>query len=144
MSNVPFCRNPYNYDVDEASLASGLVCPEPSLAQQHQADEADINTIVKRFGVSGMLPQAARAPTYDDFSEVVDFHTAQLAIRRAQESFMTLPAAIRSRFGNDPGAFVDFCSEESNREELRSMGLVVSGAPSEAPVAPSDPQAGSA
>ena len=142
MSNVPFVRSPYNYDVDAVSVDTGLSCPEPTKAQQHQADEADINTIVRRFGVSGVLPTAARAPSYDDFSEVVDFHTAQLAIRRAQESFMALPADVRTRFDNDPGLFVDFCSEESNREELRKMGLVVSGASSEASVDPSASQVG--
>ena len=144
MSNVPFVRSPYNYDVDAASIEGGLSCPEPTKAQQHMADEADINTIVRRFGVSGVLPAGARAPSYDDFSEVVDFHTAQLAIRRAQESFMALPADVRTRFDNDPGLFVDFCSEESNREELRKMGLVVSGASSEASVASSSSQAGEA
>jgi len=144
VSNAPFVRSPYNYDVDSASVESGLSCPEPTKAQQHQADEADINTIVRRFGVSGVLPAAARAPSYDDFSEVVDFHTAQLAIRRAQESFMALPADVRTRFDNDPGLFVDFCSEESNREELRKMGLVVSGASSEAPLVAEGSQAGQA
>lgn len=119
-----FMRNPYNYDVDEASVASGLSCPEPTRTQQHQAAEADINLIVKRFSQTGLLPNAAKAPTYADFSEVVDFQSAQIAIRSAQEAFMTLPANVRYRFNNDPGAFVDFCSEEGNRSELIDLGLI--------------------
>lgn len=139
---APFVRSPYNYDVDAASDESGLFCDEPSKAQQHQAEEADINTIVRRFGITGTLPTSVRAPTYDDFSEVVDFQTAQLAIRLAMESFQQLPAAVRARFQNDPGTFVDFCSQEQNREEMRSLGLVVSGASSVASVASSDDGAG--
>lgn len=134
---VPFVRSPYNYDVDQASDESGLSCPEPTRTQQHQAEEADINTIVKRFGITGTLPQGLRVPTYEDFSEVVDFHTAQLAIRSAQESFYRLPAAVRARFQNDAGLFVDFCSDPSNLSELREMGLAAPGAPQEAPVDPS-------
>lgn len=133
-----FVRNPYNYDVDAASDESGLACADPSKAQQHQAEEADINTIVRRFGITGQLPQSVRAPTYDDFSEVVDFQSAQLAIRAAMESFAQLPADVRARFSNDPGTFVDFCSQEQNREEMRAMGLVVSGASPVASVASSD------
>ena len=52
---IPFMRTPYNYDTDEVSVDSGLVCPEPTLAQQQFKDEADINLILERFGRTGEL-----------------------------------------------------------------------------------------
>lgn len=119
-----FLRTPYNYDTMEASDASGLECPEPTLAQQNAKDECDINTIVRRFGLTGELPNNVRMPKYGDFTNVTTYHDAMNAVIAANESFMQLPADVRSRFNNDAGAFVDFCSDESNRAEAEKLGLV--------------------
>jgi phage internal scaffolding protein len=125
-----FLRTPYNYDTMQASNESALECLDESLAQQNAKDESDINTIVRRFGLTGELPSNVRAPQYGDFSAATDYHSAMNAVLAANEAFMKLPAHIRTRFDNDPGAFVDFCSDEKNREEAKSLGLIV-GPPSE-------------
>jgi len=124
MRKPPFVRNPYNYDVDEASNESGLYCSDPSLTQQHQKDDADINVIVERFGLTGQLPNAISEPQYGDFTNVSDYHSAMNAVRAAQESFMELPAKLRSRFDNDPAKFIDFVTDDNNRQEAVSLGLV--------------------
>lgn len=122
----PFVRDPYNYDVDEASKETGIVCPpEDGVAQQQFAEECDINTIVKRFGLTGQLPEGVRMPTYADFTGVLDFQSAMNAIVMAKESFEAMPADVRARFANDPARFVDFCSDERNRAEAEKLGLVV-------------------
>jgi len=122
--SVPFLRTPYNYDTDEASSVSGLSCPEDTLAQQHAKDEADINTIVRRFGLTGELPSGVRMPQYGDFTDASDYHTSLNAVRAADAAFMQLPADIRTRFNNDAGAFVDFCLDSNNRSEAEKLGLV--------------------
>jgi phage internal scaffolding protein len=119
-----FLRTPYNYDVNEASDFSALFCEDPSLAQQHAKDECDINTIVKRFGLTGELPSGVRAPTYGDFTDATDYHTALNAVIAADAAFMQLPADIRTRFNNDAGAFVDFVSDDNNRAEAEKLGIV--------------------
>ena len=119
-----FVRAPFNYDVDEASDASALGVFEPTLAQQQFKDECDINNILERFGVTGELPTNTRLPQYGDFSGITDYQSALNAVMEAQEAFMALPAAVRARFANDPAAFVDFCSDESNRDEAIALGLV--------------------
>ena len=130
-----FLRTPYNYDTNEASDASALECLDPSLAQQHARDESDINTIVKRFGLTGELPSGVRMPQYGDFTEATDYHSAMNAVIAADAAFMQLPADIRTRFNNDAGAFVDFCSDENNRAEAEKLGLVPAApaAPNPAP-----------
>lgn len=125
-----FVRSANNYDMRSVSLDTGLMCADPSLAQQHQKDEADINVIVKRFGVTGQLPQSVRVPTYGDFSAVLDYKTANLAMISARESFMAMPADVRLRFGNDPQKFIEFCSDTANLEEMRKLGLAVPKPPS--------------
>nr|QJB18974.1 MAG: internal scaffolding protein [Microvirus sp.] len=124
-TSVVFLRTPYNYDTMEASNASALLCEDPSLAQQHARDESDINTIVKRFGLTGELPSNLRTPTYGDFSDAMDYHASLNAVRAADAAFMQLPADIRTRFNNDAGAFVDFVSDDSNRAEAEKLGLVL-------------------
>jgi phage internal scaffolding protein len=135
-----FLRTPYNYDTMEASDASGLVCSEPTLAQQHARDECDINTIVRRFGLTGELPNNVRVPRYGDFTAVSDYQTAMNMVIEANEAFMQLPAEVRSRFNNDPGALVDFISDDSNRAEAEKLGLVT-GSSSE-PVSNPAPEGG--
>lgn len=120
-----FLRTPYNYDTTEASDASALSCPEPSLAQQHMKDECDINTILRKFSITGQLPENVRMPQYGDFVDAMDYQSSLNAIKAAQESFMQLPADIRSRFDNDAGAFVDFCSNAENYDEAAKLGLVL-------------------
>lgn len=122
--SVPFLRTPYNYDVMQASNESALECLDESLAQQHARDECDINTIVRRFGLTGELPNNVRMPQYGDFTGATDYHTALNAVIAADAAFMQLPAEIRSRFNNDAGAFVDFCADERNRAEAEKLGLV--------------------
>ncbi|WNK14872.1 MAG: internal scaffolding protein [Microvirus sp.] len=121
---TPFLRTAYNYDTNKAGDESGLSCPEPTMAQQQFKDETDINTIVKRFGITGELPTNVRMPTYQDYEEIYDYHSAMNATRLATESFNKMPAEIRARFGNDPGLFVDFCANEGNRVEAEKLGLV--------------------
>jgi phage internal scaffolding protein len=120
-----FLRTPYNYDTMEASDACALSCPEPTLAQQHARDETDINTIVRRFGLTGELPSNVRVPQYGDFTHTTDYHTAMNAVLAANEAFMQLPADVRTRFNNDPGALVDFVSDDNNRAEAEKLGLVI-------------------
>ncbi|WNK13751.1 MAG: internal scaffolding protein [Microvirus sp.] len=128
-------RNPFLYDRDEASVSSGLSCADLSLAVQDQRDEVDINTIVRRFGLTGELPSDVRAPVYGDFTVVNDYQTALNAVLSAQAAFMEMPASVRERFGNDPQAFVEFCSDPVNGVEARKLGLLVPEAPEALPVA---------
>lgn len=159
MKVEPFVRSAFNYDRDVASDESGINCQErvdpetgelvatPSLAKQSFAEEADINTIVRRFGLTGQLPVGVRMPTYGDFLDVPDYHQAMNAIVAANEAFAAMPAEVRYRFNNDPGRFVEFCSNEANRDEAVKLGLVmpqaaalaaagVAGAPGGGAVAP--------
>lgn len=102
---------------------------------QSSKEEADINTLVKRFGLTGQLPQNVRVPLSGDFTDAMDFRTAMDAILAAEKSFDAMPADVRKRFNNDPGDFVDFTTAVDssgklvNLDEMRKMGLAVPPAP---------------
>lgn len=129
-----------NYDPDQASDETALTCHDPSLTRQSEKEEADINTIVRNFGVTGRLPESIRVPTYGDFDQVNDFQSAMEAINQANRSFLAMPAETRARFFNDPQVFLEFCSDSRNLDEMRKMGLAVPlpepPAPAPAPVPP--------
>lgn len=120
----PFVRDPYNYDVDQASHESGLECCDPTKAQQQFREETDINTIVKNFGLTGEMPENVKVPHYGDYSSVVDYKTAVDMVLAAEESFMELPAQVRARFNNDPQALMEFVHDEVNSAEAEKLGLV--------------------
>lgn len=118
-------RQPFAYDVDMASEESGLDCSVlPSRTQQHFKEEVDINTIVRRFGLTGELPENVPQVLQGDFTNVVDFQSAMDLIVAARESFMEQPADVRARFDNDPQKFLAFTSDAANLDEAIKLGLV--------------------
>ena len=119
-----FVRSAHNYDRDAVSIETGLFCEDESLALQSAKEESDINTIVRRFGLTGELPNDLKMPQSGDFTDVPDFHTAMNLVRAAQEEFLRVPAEIRARFNNDPQRFMDFVEDDSNRDEARKLGLL--------------------
>lgn len=92
-----------------------------SIVQQHFKEDVDVNTIVRRFGITGEMPFGASGGVYGDFTEVTDFESARARILRAEEGFLRLPAEVRERFGNDPGAIVRFAQERSEAEFIEAM-----------------------
>lgn len=135
--SLPFLRTPYNYDMNAAGDESGLKCDDPSLAQQQFKEEADINTILERFARNGgILNGPSREPLSGDFTGFGDFHSAMNTVVAAQQAFADLPAKVRTRFNNDPGQFVDFVNDESNRDEAVKLGLISPPEPVGAPESP--------
>jgi len=123
-NSTTFLRTQYNYDHNAASNASGLVCEEPTRAQQHHKDECDINVILERFGKTGQLPINTISGTYGDFSGVHDYHTALNAIIASESEFAALPAQLRSRFDNEPSKLIEFLDNPENKAEAETLGLI--------------------
>lgn len=118
-------RAAFGYDADAVSVETGLACdPAESLTQQAHADDCDINTIVRRFGLTGELPQSLNMPAYGDFTGVVDYHSALELVRHAESEFMQLPAELRVRFAHDPAQLMRFLDDERNRDEAVKLGLI--------------------
>lgn len=121
----PMLRTRYNYDVDAASVSSGLLCADPTRTQQQFKEECDINTIVRNFGVTGMLPQNVRMPLTNEFVEAMDYQTAMNKIIEADQAFLQLPAEVRDTFRNDAGKFVEFATDPKNVDQCRKWGLAI-------------------
>ena len=136
---ISFFRTPYNYDMNVASDASGLHCKDPTLAQQQFKEESDINEIMRRFGITGEMPQSFTMPTSQDYSNTVnDYQTALNIIREADESFAELPPEIRAEFRNDPQELLAFLEDDKNLAEGIRRGLI-NKPPETPPEAPTPP-----
>lgn len=77
-----------------------------------------------KYRQTGQMPLPTKTPLYGDFSDSVDFHSAMNKMIKAQEDFNGMPAAIRKRFGNDPGALIDFLADANNYEEAVELGIL--------------------
>ena len=111
--------------------------------EQAHADKCDINHILRDYHKTGLIKHAAQHQgTYDDVT-AVDFQNAMFLVTNAQKMFDSLPANIRTRFGNDPGSFLDFVQNPDNTDEMAKLGILkgndginVAGAQTGAPVEP--------
>lgn len=102
----------------------GISFTGPDRAKQSFKDECDVNRIMARYLATGQLPNMAEIePQYLDVTGL-DYQQHQNFIAGANSLFHELPSKIRARFGNSPGEFLDFCSQEKNRPEMAEMGLL--------------------
>lgn len=118
------CRTIGSLNRAEWAVKNGLACHDPSKAVQSQKEDADINNIVRNFGVTGKLPQSVQIPTYGDFDTISDYREAIEAVRAADAAFLAMPSELRSRLDHDPARFVDWCADPANAEEMRKLGLM--------------------
>ena len=107
----------------------------PSMTDQSFKKDCDINLVVKRFLKSqGMNNSqflnymATLSPHFDSTQAIVgyapDYQDHLQSQIDAKEMFLSLPSAMRKRFNNNPGQFLNFVFDPSNRAELATMGLL--------------------
>ncbi|QXP08437.1 MAG: internal scaffolding protein [Arizlama microvirus] len=114
-----------NYDADAVSRETALdVGDDPGRTQQQFGEECDINTIVKRFGLTGQLPNGIAMPMVGDFTEAKDFQESMNLIKQAEAAFMEIPAHIRARFDHDPAKVMEFMEDKSNYDEAVKLGFI--------------------
>ena len=114
-------RTPYNYDRDEVSKNTALVCEDESLAQQNMKAETDLNVMIRKYGV---LP--AQDVNWKEFDATVipkDYHELQNMMKEADAAFLSLPGEVRAKVDNDPAKFlamVDVKQAEIKKQEKES------------------------
>lgn len=137
----PFFKTNWNHDTDQAALASGTLNIEPSKTQASQADETNINTIMRRYGITGPEQLAPPPPSFAEFPDEWDMATVIKIHRDAEDAFMKLPAEVRYRFENDLARYVatvNGLQAAGDLKGLRALGLDVPDPP-EPPNAAGDP-----
>lgn len=103
--------------------------------KQSFKDQCDINRIMGKYRKTGLVDWSAKYEGSIGIADPVDFHTAMNTVAQAEQMFSELPAEVRKRFANEPGAFLAFISDPANVGELRKLGLAKPARP-EAPIVP--------
>lgn len=119
-----FFETQFNHDSYERSRSFDFFTEGESLTVQDEKDEADINKMMDRFGITGSINLTKASPLPDDYLRVSSFHEAVNVVRAAQESFNELPADVRAKFENDPGRFEAFLQDPDNANIALKSGLV--------------------
>jgi len=95
-----------------------------SLTKQAFQDDCDINKIMKRHRITGLIEHLnPRTPMYGDYSGVTDFHEALELVSDAQEQFDALPSEVRSLVRNDPEVLLRALTDEKETAALAAAGL---------------------
>lgn len=99
------------YDAKAVSDLYSWDTGSQSKVQQHLGVEVDVNTIMRRHGITGALPLGPATGVYGDFTDISDYESAVERVRGAEKRFMELPADVRERFKNDPGLLIKRATE---------------------------------
>lgn len=110
--------------------SEGIVFTEPSMTDQSQYQESDINYIVEKYsdGRSGIttldLGQDAGVLQYGDTLLPNDYETALDLINAVNEEFYDLPSQIRAEFNHNPKELIDALADPRQKVRLQALGLL--------------------
>lgn len=110
--------------------SEGIIFTEPSMADQSQYQESDINYIVKKYadGRTGIttldLGADAGVLQYGDTLLPGDYDTALDLINAVSDEFYQLPAQIRAEFNHNPKELINALADPRQRDRLLSLGLL--------------------
>ena len=96
-----------------------------SRTKSEYAADMDRNEIMRKYEHFGVMPHELREQGfYGDVSNVPNYQDSLIAVQNGKQAFMTLPARIRKRFGNDPQNLLDFLSDDNNYDEAVKLGII--------------------
>lgn len=132
-------HQPVTFKNEIVDPVTGEIINPPSRTEQHHKDACDINQIVRRMKpheMQQLIQLNAAAGMYVDLPDGFDYQQAIDTVMRAEQSFLSLPAKVRERFGNDPALFVSFATNPQNLAELQTLGLAAPSLPPSIPPSP--------
>ncbi len=116
------------YAHHDEKVDKGIVFDEPSLTDQSQYKDTDINNIVRRYQVTGLLDSPGSVPfetlQYGDATLLPDYQTALDLVNNVQSEFSTLPSEVREKFEHDPMKLLEALQDPTKKEMLQDIGLL--------------------
>lgn len=98
--------------------------PLESMTKQQFKDECDINNVLKKYDSTGLITHVNKTQArFGDFTEVNEYQESLNIVIAAQAAFDALPSALRKRFANDPGLYVEFVTNPENEAEMIRLGM---------------------
>lgn len=102
--------------------------PTRTIRDADVVKECDIHYLYRnmlKFGTAypGRLTKPARTPQFVQSVAPRDLASAMDVVNRAREQFEQLPVEVRDRFNYNPYRFMEYVTNDKNKEELVKMGL---------------------
>lgn len=95
-----------------------------SRTRQSEAEATDINRIIKQYHRTGVITHYThRVPMYGDFSLSRDLQASLNLVAEVNDSFMQLPAEVRSAAENSPVRFLEMLGSKEGSDHLVAAGL---------------------
>lgn len=91
--------------------------------KQSMAAACDINNIMARFVKTGAVEHGNQYAGSYGYATSQSYHEALSLITKGDSMFADLPAALRGRFNNDVGLFLDFVQDPENLSVMSELGL---------------------
>lgn len=80
---------------EEYSISTGLDCSNlPDMTRQEFKDETDVNKVLARYGVNGLM----REPQYSEIDYDMDLQQSIESIREAERAIGKLPLELREKY----------------------------------------------
>lgn len=119
----------------------GIVFEEPSLTDQSQYNDTDINNIVRRYQTTGLLDSPGAVPfetlQYGDATLLPDYQTALDLVNSVETEFSSLPSEVREKFGHDPMQLLEALQDPTKQQMLQDIGLL--SKPADPTLVPKEP-----
>lgn len=123
----PFWKTPYNHDTDEVSKATAIHYPEEvTRTDQSFKDESNINTIMNRIRLGMNEIPPVLPEHFGDATAIPDGTEMRRIVAENNATFYLLDPAIRARFQNDPGMWVETVREHlgmGNVDAVEALGI---------------------
>lgn len=90
----PPTKNQADIDIENQTLDASASPTNKDTARQEFKEEADINYMLSRFGIT----QPRGTPTYGAWDDTVDLQSALQAVSDARTAYRQLPENLRAKF----------------------------------------------
>lgn len=81
-------------DASDGADIDGIDAPNKDMTRQEFKQEADINYMLSRFGIT----QPRGAPTYGEWDDTIDLQTALQSVHDARAAYRRLPQNLKAKF----------------------------------------------
>lgn len=90
----PPTKDQTDIGLENQTLDASHSVDNTDMARQEFKQEADINYMLSRFGIT----QPRGTPTYGTWDDTIDLQDALASVREAKDGYSTLPKELREKF----------------------------------------------
>lgn len=90
----PPVKDQTDIGIEDQFLDASSTEQDPDMTRQEFKDEADINTMLSKFGVTA----ARGTPVYGEWDDTIDLQSAIASVREAKAGYNKLPKELRDKF----------------------------------------------